>query len=179
MSIPVRVGARIHMAEADKLLADLTLKVHDLRPAFRRIDRDVTGHLRKQFDTRGQHLGTPWPALKPQTVIGRTYKRMASTKARAKALSMVGAGQPLRDTNRLWASITKGTSPDSLRLIDLLRYERGTTHRKNGQPVAAIHNTGTKDGKIPARPMIPDTWPAPVIATWEGILVQYITQGTL
>lgn len=180
---PLRVGAVVHMEEVEKLLSDLALKVHDLRPAFRRIDSNLTALLREQFDTRGKRLGTPWKPISPVTVAIRTNRRMASKAARRKAIAAKGAGTVLRDTNRLWASYTKPQGPDALRVIDRLRYERGTLvpyarHHQVDQKQTRVFGKPRKQPvTVPARPVIPSDMPAPVLKTWEGYLVQYITAG--
>lgn len=172
----IQVGTTITLGEVDKLLSNLALKVHDLRPVFRaKIDPEVTQLLREQFDSRGARLGTPWKPLSPRTIKART--RVVRRKGGVATTSKVGRARagfatPLRDTNRLWASFTKGAGPEALRVFGLLEYRRGSR-----VPYAAAHNAGAPG--VPARPIIPKSMPAPVLAAWEGYLVAYLTEGTL
>lgn len=192
IAAPLQVGTAINLDEVTRALAELQLATRDLRPAFHRIDQDATALLREQFTSRGQRLlGHRWPDLSPLTVTLRVTKRMASKRARARALAAPNADQPLRDTGGLWASYTKPGAPYAVRIIDQLLYERGTTYTVDGVPVAQLQHEGFTLARIfghpfkggprhvPARPVIPETLPAPVLRTWEGYLVQYIERGTL
>lgn len=188
------------MSELDKTLAAVGHAVKDWRPVWSRIDADLTEQLRQQFDTRGAHWGTPWPALSEATVRVRIARRMFSKRARSRASSADVRDTPLRDTNRLWASWTKPGAPGSIRVMDALQYQRGSGYTVNGFPVALAHQSGfmsthkpvfdrmgdvhfvrRKGGpkKVPARQVIPENLPAPVLKAWEGYVVQYIERGTV
>lgn len=163
-------------------LAGLRRKVVDASPAFSKIDKSVTMMFKRQFDTEGAFGGTPWKPLAPATI-----------KARAKPGR--GRGGILRDFNTLWASLVNIGDPDGIRLIEPLRYTRGTR-----VPYAQAHQEGkvgrrtTRTGKkvgshgknqtrkmtrtvLPRRPIIPDPMPDHITRVWEGILASYFAEG--
>lgn len=199
MAAPIEVGAVLTVKELNALLQDVGTKVQNLRPVFVRIDRDIDRELREQFATRGAHFGTPWAPLSPATPEVRIRRRMVSERARAKARSNAGADTPLIDTGAMYASFTKPGAPFSLRVIDALSYRRGSSYSVDGVPVAALMQEGFlstmkpvwgKTGEVrfikraapkqvPARPIIPENFPAPVMKAWEGYITQYLENGTL
>lgn len=141
--ITVRVDGAV--AELDRLAA----RTRDLSPVFNgAVDRIVLGFLRRQFETAGVAGGTPWAPLSEVTL---------ELKARARRARM----GILRFSNRLFASLTKRSSPDELFLVTAQSYTRGTR-----VPYALFHQTGYVTGtifgrarkqprQVPARPLIP------------------------
>jgi hypothetical protein len=195
----VNVGGTIDLTELDKMLAQLGKEVSDLRPVWFRIDRDVTEGTREQFNTRGAHWGTPWAPISGATIRTRIAKRMLTRRARRIAGRAAGRDTPLRDTGGLFASFTKPGAPGSIRVMDALEYQRGSNYTVNGFPVALAMHRGFKSRmapvfdqlgdvffvrrkspkQVPARQVIPENLPAPVLKQWEGYVKQYIEHGTL
>lgn len=193
------VGTVVELDTIDKTLAKLGADVANLRPAFFRIDQDVSERLREQFQSRGAALGSPWTPITPATIQVRIARRILTKKGRAKAAGNSGADTPLRDSGRLFASFTKPGAPGNIRLIDKMTYQRGSNYSVNGFPVAMAMQDGfmstmrpvfDENGdaffvrrkvpkQVPARPIIPENLPAPVLKAWEGYLQQYIEHGTL
>lgn len=114
------------------------------------VDRIVLGFFSAQFESHGAAGGTPWAPLSPVTL---------ALKARRGRAEM----GTLRDSNRLWASLTKRASPDGVLAVTETSYRRGTR-----VPYAAFHQDGWTSTSIfghrrkhpparpvPARPLIP------------------------
>lgn len=187
---PMFVGARIVADELDALIKGLQAKIGDLRPAYALIDRDVTERLRAQFATRGAALGTPWAPLSPNTIRARTRVMKATRKKGKRSVNKPGRARagfatPLQDTRRLWASYVKGAGPESYRVIDRMRYARGSAvpyadaHQRPREITQAWGRPLKSAITIPARQVVPDTMPAPVLAAWEGTIERYIVSGAL
>jgi hypothetical protein len=186
---PIQLGAVVRMAEADAFLARLKGKAADLRPVFAGvIDPSVTRALRDQFETSGRALGTPWQAL--SLVTRRLRSRPDPRRGGRASTSKVGRAKfgfaaILRDTGRLAQSLVSPGDPEGIRDIGVQRYARGSS-----VPYAALHQEGftvtqmfgrplRSPKRVAPRPIIPENLPAPLIASWEGAVVQYLTSGTL
>lgn len=156
----LRLGARFELREVDAKLDALERRTADLRPVFLGVvDAMVTESLAAQFETRGRHFGTPWAPLPPE-YVRRRGRRPGHGRA---------GDAPLRDTNRLWASLVKSGGPESLRVVSPTRYQRGTTvpYADHAQQAG------------PGRPIAPDVLPAEVTSVWTGAITRYIETGAL
>lgn len=130
-------------------------RVRDATPAFRLIDKHVTTVFQRQFATEGRFGGKPWAQLKRRTVKQRQKPGR-------------GRGGILRDTNRLWASLTKGGNvPEGLLVIEPLRYVRGSQ-----VPYAAEHQDPRRPG-LAKREIVPDPMPENILNTWQEILARH------
>lgn len=101
------VGAR----EAVANLAAIGERARDPRPAMRQVKGILAEGVKKQFDSRGGHLNTPWPANAPGTLarkarLGQPAETLTATGALSTALSG-GRGKRHRVTR---SSVTIGTS---------------------------------------------------------------------
>lgn len=196
----LRVGVTVDLVEAEQRMAAMTDRVRYLNPVLAGpIDQDVTRGIQRQFETNGAHWGTPWKPLSPTTIRLRTKEIGSATKPRKRkgtihgrrtvsrtGRARAGFATPERDTLRLWAAYTKSGGPGSLRVLTLNSYERGVLG--SVVPYAAAQATGVsaekatffgrKLGKaVPARPVFPEQFPAPVIAAWEGMILRYLDTG--
>ena len=126
-----QLSATVDLAGAMQILQGLEHALKDLSPVFRGpIDALTTAAFFAQFETRGTRLnGAPWQPLSPTTIALRT--RVVRRGAVARTTNRVGMARagfsaPLRNTNRLWASLVKSGGPESLRVISPSTYQRGT-----------------------------------------------------
>lgn len=196
----IAVGGSVDLSQLDKTLAAVGKEADDLRPVFRRIDSELSQLFRDQFESRGARFATPWAPISEATIKVRIARRMMSKRARRRAANGAGRDTPLRDTNGLWASFTKPGAPGSVRIIEKMNYERGSSYTVDGFPVALAMQTGFKSTHRPvfdkngdvrfirrkggpkqvaARPIVPKELPAPVVSAWEGYLYNYIDTGKL
>lgn len=172
MSAPINVGVVMEMTHVTRLLSQTEHAAKDLTPVFQGpIDASVTEFYKRQFETEGAHGGQKWENLSPLTVTlkGRNGRGRAGPET-------IG-----RDTNRLWASLTKSGGPMSLRHFGPKEYVRGTRVRHaqwfhEGYDSTSIFGRTRKGGtrKVPARPIVPETMPQPIIRAWEGMIVHHI-----
>lgn len=153
----VRFGVDVQgLVEAQRTTLGIAERVADARPAFRVLDKHASTVFIRQFASEGAWGGRSWPRLRPATI-------------RARQKPGRGRGGILRDTNRLWASLVK-VGPESIRLIEPQRYERGTI-----VPYAFRHQIGDR---VPVRQIIPDPMPEEVLNTWERILADHFAGVT-
>lgn len=160
------VSGGVNIAPAQKLFQTVQVRAADLRNPFHLyIDPSVVEFFRRQFASKGAEGKTPWAPLKASTI-----KR----KSRANRGNM----GILRFSNRLWASLTKRGGPEVILNITPKLYQRGTSvvadSKKGPVPYPAIHQTGSQDGRIPARPLVPDEMPANYLQKWGAIIAQHL-----
>jgi hypothetical protein len=183
---PLRIGATIDLADFYKTMAAVARHCSDLSPVFEKIDANLTDLLKQQFASQGRTFGTPWAPASPATLAVRHADGIGGTQA-------------LVATGGLRASFTTPGAPGSIRIIDALRYVRGSDYKSStGVPLATMLQTGfisrtmpvfgksgralfirRPDGpkRIPGRPILPATMPAPVVRTWEGYVAQFLLDG--
>jgi phage gpG-like protein len=135
-----------------------------MRPVMAAIGEVLAESTRCRFNTATGPDGRPWPALKPGTVLARYRKMMGDlgvshfkkdgslSKRGTKAESQIGAAsaRPLIDTAELSRGIRYQVTEGGASV------EIGS-HRTfdEGKGVGAeVHQFGTKDGRIPARPFL-------------------------
>ncbi|MDR1423476.1 MAG: phage virion morphogenesis protein [Azoarcus sp.] len=134
-----------------------------MRPAMKEIGEALAASTKQRFDTSAAPDGSPWPALKPGTVLARYRKMMGGlgrshfkkdsgltkrgvvTEARVgaaseKPLVKSNPGTTLRDT--IHYQITDGGAGVAI-----------GTNRFAGEweGGAAVHQFGSRNGRIPAR----------------------------
>jgi hypothetical protein len=184
VAVPRPVGVAVELGEFERLILALGTRSRDVSRWFRFVlDPDLSARIRRQFETRGRALGSPWARLSPTTIELRGVRRkglLVPKPGRARA----GLATPMRDTNRLYAAWTKAQGPESIRVIGPTSYERGVT-----VPYAAAQAYGIARGRhqmfgrpgggVPARPVLPKNFPRPVLAAWEGSLARYLETGEL
>ncbi len=144
----------IDTSELNRTLKKLGKKVSDFRPVWPVIDRYTSRMYRLQFASEGEHLGTPWARLTEKTL-------------RARVRPGGNRGGVLRDTNRLWASLTKPRAPEGVTVMEKHEYMRGSV-----VPYARFHQEGTD--RMPARPLHPDPLPERIQETFVGLILKHI-----
>jgi phage gpG-like protein len=172
---------KVDVAGAVARLREVMNRTEDLSPVFAGpINKSVNDMFIRVFQSEGSaYGGKRWAPHAPVTKLLR--KRRGH-----------GRGGVLRDTNRLWASLTKlGLGPDAVKLVGKQSLTRGTlvtyaephqtgyTSRtfvvvdKAGNPVPLYRKTPVK---IPARPFIPDPMPKQMIVAWEKMITDFVTR---
>lgn len=114
--------------------------------------------MRKQFSSRGQYGGTPWPRLTKQTL----------DRKRRWGLRL----SPLRATDRLYKSLTVRGGPEQQTIIT-----RNSFKFRTLVPYAPVHQTG--DDHTPQRVIIPDPMPAEFMVQLRNIVTGYLVEGQL
>lgn len=186
----LHADATVTLGGAQALLTGLRGALLDLSPVFRGpIDAATTRAFEQQFATKGTRLnGAPWQPLSVTTILLRT--RVVTRKGVARTTNRVGQARagfaaPLRNTNRLWASLVKSGGPEGLRVITPSTYQRGTR-----LAYAAKHQTGFTmhsmfgrplkvPKKVPARPLVPENLPLDLVQEYELAMARYIVEGKL
>lgn len=155
------------------------------------IDKSISAFWRRMFISNGLYGGERWAAHSPVT-------RLIRRKSRGR-----GRGGLLRDTNRLWAALTKGSGPGAYRRVTPHLIERGTTwpHAKFAQEgfksvswPAITWQSGRRTGsqianvtwleraharKVKPRRLVPRRMPAVLLQTWDRLIARWITEGKL
>jgi hypothetical protein len=164
----LQLGVSVDISAVERMLVKLSSKTVDLRPVFHDvINPSVTKFFERQFDTEGAEGGAKW-------------RKLSDLTRRLRTRSGHGRGGILRDTNVMWSSFVKGYGPMAIQRIERQEMERGSRDRK-----AALHQTGWKTStvfgrkrqkpvRVPARPIVPKTMPAPLVTMWEGALSAFI-----
>ena len=152
----VQIDLRMEgFSKAVRAIDDARGRVSDFSNAFHEIDGVVSDMFRRRFDSEGRSPdnGAAWTPLAPATIAHR--------------LSRPGGnrGGVLWDFGNLRAALVK-VGPDSIRVIDPMRYERGTS-----RPGAYAHQEGRG---LPKREIIPDPMPDKLMKEFEDILVAHV-----
>lgn len=157
-------------------LAEIARQVDDMTPAMRGIGEALAESTKQRFDTSTAPDGAAWQRLAASTVLGRlaqitgAFAAYSNVKTRKEGVRRVGdkkgaflKGGSLSAKSR---ATLEAVSPlvDTGILQDSIRYQvqpggKGVeigTNRFAGEWTggAAVHQFGSKDGKIPARPFL-------------------------
>lgn len=162
-------------------LGEVLDRATDLSPVLAGpINKSVDTLFTRQFDSEGQYGGTRWAPRAPVTQL--LLRRPGH-----------GRGGIGRDTNRMWASLTKGGSgPEAIRVVTPTSLERGTTVPyarwfaagyvsktfvavgADGQPVPLYRR---RPKRIPARPLVPNPIPDVIVRVWQRLIETFIAGG--
>jgi len=179
-----RIGVVVDASQAEKLLEDIITAADNLVPVFRRrIAPDLQGHLRRQYESRGQHLSAPWPALSVTTIRLRT--RVVGSKNRRRTTSRAGRAKagfafPMWDTGRSRRSLVNLSDPEGIRSYKPTEMVWGSRlaylapHHQPGGFQTRLFGKGPLK-QVPQREVVPQEWPQPVAATWAGWMLDYVT----
>lgn len=184
--MPAALGIVVHTKGAEAALEKAAGHAGNFAPVFRgRIAPDVADHLRRQFESNGAHLGTPWEPLRVTTIRLRTRVKklrggaVATTNRAGRA--RYGFSTPMRDTGRAFQSLARLTASEGIREYAPLRMAFGSRvpylephHRPNGF-FSRVFGQG-QPKHVPGRPVVPQTWPAPIVAQWSGWMLDHVTQ---
>lgn len=126
------------VTQMDRFIEVTAKRVDDLRQAWPATDHVFEGIIAGQFETEGQRGGTPWPDLAPSTVEERAR------------LGFGPRGPILQRSGALLRSFLNRNDQHSVSEHDRQRWVRGSSspHRPD------VHQTGSRSGGIPARPII-------------------------
>lgn len=173
-----QTNATINVAEALARLRTVLRATKDLRPVLGGpINSSVDQLFRRQFNSEGAFGGQKWAPLRPVTKLLRQRPGH-------------GRGGIGRDTNRMWASLTKfGVGPDAIKILTPSSLERGTSlpyarwfsqgYISKTKPVlgsggrlAFIRRRAPK--RIPPRPLVPDPTPRSLTKAWETLIARFV-----
>lgn len=148
------------MVAMDRGIARFADGVADYRPIWQVIEADFYSQIARQFQTEGTAGGDKWEALKPE------YAGWKEAHYPGKPI--------LQRTGDLIESLTNPNSANGVR-----REERKTLTLGSLLPYALYHQTGTRDGRLPARPEIQltEAFKRTTMAHVQGYLVQIATQS--
>jgi hypothetical protein len=149
------VTAIIDDSRAMRKYARLLNRFSNMRPVMGGpVKQLVRRFINDQFNTRGAAGGHPWKALADETI--RQKARMMRT---GDAVSMA----PLRLTDAMRKSLLgRGPAGSFEERVSPQGYSLRTLVRSDDErqfPYPASHATGTADGHVPARPIIPEQMP--------------------
>lgn len=149
------INITIDDAEVIARLRQLAERVGDagMRPAYASIGELLMESTKRRFETGTAPEGARWAPLAPATVLGRlaeiggAYTRKTG-KLSAKGMRAVTGMRPLVATGSLqdtitWQPIPGGVAVGTNRFVE--EWPDGS---------AAVHQFGSKDGHIPARPFL-------------------------
>ncbi len=173
------VTVKVDVAGALAKLSYIGKSIVNLAPVLSGpINQDIDELYKRRFETEGaSDGGTKWAPLSPVTKLLR--------KGRGRGRGKIG-----RDTNRMWASLTKmGLGPDAIKRVTSTSLERGTkvpyakffsdgirskTFVVIGLGGQAIPLFRKKIKVIPGRPLLPDPLPSSVTKRWEGMIADFV-----
>mgnify|MGYP001076222310 CR=1 FL=1 len=133
-------------------LDEIAAQIGNLRPAYAAIGEALAESTKDRFSSSTGPDGERWAPLAQATVLGRLDKTKGaytkkSGKLSKKGLSAVIGMRPLVDTGVLQDTITWQADATSAQI---------GTNRFAGEwdAGAAVHQFGSRDGTIPARPFL-------------------------
>ncbi len=154
----------------DRVFAALARRCENLERFWPIVDKGVTLLFQRRFASEGAWGGRRWARLRPLTL------NLRSRRGR-------GRGGILRDTGRLWGSFVKSGGPDSIRVMEPKRYERGSRlrtaalHQRGWQSAVVFGRRRRRPVRVPARPVMPERVPPEVARSWEQALVRWLGEA--
>jgi len=170
------ITVRLDDAAVLARLAEIARRVDDLSPAMRAIGEVLSESTKQRFSSSTGPDGAPWQRLAASTVLGRleqitgSYAAFTNVKTRKEGRARVGNKKGAFNTDGSLSARSRGALENIKPLVDTgiladsIRYAlidagRGVeigTNRFAGEweGGAAVHQFGSKDGKIPARPFL-------------------------
>lgn len=183
----IPLGTVMDARGAEQILRKIGVKAADLRPVFQGpIATDMASQMKRQFDSRGAHLGTRWPPLFRTTIQLRTQvkgpskaRRTTSRAGRARA----GFATPMQDSRRLFFTLTRRTDPEAIRVYMPHQMFWGTRlayaepHHRPGGFTTQVFGKG-RLVTVPQRAVIPENIPPTIQAVWANMVLNYVIKGT-
>lgn len=161
----VSVGTSLDLRKLEQDLGEQSERVRDLRPWLRgHVSPDMTELLVQQFASQGSRMrrGHRWPGLAASTVLRKIAK------------GTVDLGI-LIDTGHMWSAFVETSNPESVEIFNKQRYIRSVSGE--AKRIAGYHQDGTS--RMPARPVMGDGIPGPVLDSWGASLAKYILTGVI
>lgn len=166
----VELGVRIDLKRTEELLRIITYKAIDLSPVLDGpVDARVGEFFEKQFSSRGSEGGVLWDNPSPFTL-----------KMRQRPGHGMGGDAPLEDTRHLYRSFAVRDADASVRVVEPQYYARGSqdpnaAKQQEVRFVSFLFGRRLKVPKrVPARPIVPPTLPAPLVADIDREIADYI-----
>jgi phage virion morphogenesis protein len=159
-SISVSLNDRTVLAALDRIAKSFTPA--RMRPVMKDIGEELAESTRQRFNTATSPDGTPWAPLKPRTVLARYQKMMGGlgkssfkkdgslSKRGEAAQARIGTAsqRPLIDTGELSRTIRSQVTDGGAGV------EIGTNRTFSKGVGTEVHQFGTRNGRIPARPFL-------------------------
>ncbi|GHU29874.1 hypothetical protein FACS189497_08650 [Betaproteobacteria bacterium] len=142
-----------------------------MAPAMKEIGDELVESTIRRFETGAGPDGSPWKPLKPGTVLARHRWLLGERRGlnekngpNAGRLATASVGRlirPLDESGRLLGSIHAeiihggaGVEVGTNRSFPRKKKEDGASEQDDDGVSAAVHQFGTRDGRIPARPFL-------------------------
>ncbi|GHT89109.1 hypothetical protein AGMMS49960_07010 [Betaproteobacteria bacterium] len=168
-SITITVDSPPVLAVLQQLLGVTTPA--GMAPAMKEIGDSLVESTIRRFETGTGPDGSPWKPLKPGTVLERYRKMLGGMPGlnekngpNAGRLATASVGRlirPLDESGRLLGSIHAeivhggaGVEVGTNRSFPRKKKEDGASEQEGDGVSAAVHQFGTRDGHIPARPFL-------------------------
>ena len=133
-------GVRVeNLEKVQEMLSNLAEHIDDIRPALHEAGQIIQNSTEEAFESGVSPWGETWTPLSPVTL----------DKKKITAFNPISMGKLLYDTGRMRESVYMALG------IDGKSVEVGLNAKSKGYPYPAVHQFGTDDGKIPARPFLP------------------------
>jgi phage gpG-like protein len=120
--------------EAADLLRQVGDRAVDMKPAFAKCYTIMEEGLRKQFESKGAYLGTPWPALAKTTLERKAREGLSSEP-------LVGASQILKTSLEGGRGRIKSVTKTQVRIGTkdfVARFHQGGSKTKAGLPARKL-----------------------------------------
>jgi hypothetical protein len=143
-------------------------RAKNLRPVLAgAVSNSIHEYFKQQFISEGAEGGTAWAPL------------TQATKAAKGSRSGMGT---LRFSNRMWASLTKRSSPDQFKRVTNDSLEQGTVDPKaifhqEGFTVTQVHGRSINPVVVEPRELVPETMPQKWVDEWDSLVLKYIEGG--
>jgi hypothetical protein len=163
VTVPLRVT--IDDSRAERRFARLEHRFSNYLPVMRGPVRQLVRRaIIQQYRTRGNYGGEKWVELAESTI------------RRKQAAGGYSLG-PLKFTRGLYESLTVLDHPERREVISKRGYRlRSLRRSRAGFPIGAAHQTGTEDGHVPRRQVIPDPMPASFMRELRSIIRGYLIE---
>lgn len=133
----LEIQSNINTQELEKKFEELARKGKDLTPVMAEVANLIESSIEEAFEYEEDPVtGTPWEALSPVTVASKEKKGYADPN------------RPLYGDGTMQQSLNSTSTSYSATV--------GLNAKSNkGFPYPAVHQTGTEDGRVPARRFLP------------------------
>ena len=128
-----------NLEEVQQMLAELAERLEDLRPALLEAAQVIQNSTEEAFESGVSPWGKTWTPLASSTLDAKG----------ASALNPLSTGKMLYESGRLRESLYISVG------MDARSVEVGVNAHAKGYPYPAVHQFGTRDAKVPARPFLP------------------------
>jgi hypothetical protein len=161
----ITVGTTVDLRKLYLAVDERAARVKDLTPFFRQVVAPaMTALLKQQFQSGGTTMRG-----------GHKWARLAEATVKQKIARGTYEKGTLRDTDWMYDAFTNPDHPDAVEIVNRLRYIRSV--QGEAKRIADFHQTGTRF--MPARPVMGDGVPTPVMRAWSSQLLRWLDSGRL